>query len=70
MSKILFGIILLYMLEQDDQSARWKHMVVTIDVNKVTLLGQADMYFDGKKIGHNNMDGMYISGIVLLNTYA
>ncbi len=61
---MLFCIILLYMLEQNSQSARWNHMLATITVNKVTLVGRLDMYFNGKKVGQKIVDGMYISGNV------
>ena len=64
MCKMLFCIILLYMLEQNSQSARWNHMVATISGNKVANLGRLDMYFNGKKVGQNIVDGMYVSGIV------
>ncbi len=53
------------MLQQDDQSACWKHIVVTITVNKVTRLGRLDMYFNGKKVDQTKFDGMYVSGIVI-----
>ena len=52
------------MIEQKSQSTGWHHMVMVIEVSPVTKLGRADMYFDGKKIGQNKMDGMYIAEIV------
>ena len=52
------------MLEQESQSIDLHQIVMVINISEVTMLGRADMYFDGKKIGQNKIDGMYISEIV------
>ena len=52
------------MIEQKSQSIGWHHSVAVIEISPVTMLGRADMYFDGKKIGQTKIDGMYIWEIV------
>ena len=48
------------MLEQDSQSTNWHHIVKTSTISRITNLGRAVLYFDGKKIGQNRFNGMHI----------
>ncbi|KAK2161721.1 hypothetical protein NP493_1562g00009 [Ridgeia piscesae] len=43
--------------QTDDQCAEWRHVVVTVHVDKVSEWGWAKVYIDGRKRGQGHLDG-------------
>ena len=51
-------------LLQDDQCAEWRHVVVSVSVDKVSEWGWAKVYIDGWKRGQGYLDGTYDRHVV------
>ena len=53
--------MLLFVIKQVSQSRGWHHIVVSVHVDVVTMLGTANIYFDGRRVGTTELDGKFTS---------
>ena len=64
MNSAMASYTLLFGLEQESQSADWRHIVVTLAGSNVNFQGWLTVYIDGQAVGHTHIDGKFSSSNV------
>lgn len=46
---------------QKSQSSEWRHVVVAVQLSRVSSRGRVKVYVDGRRVGRGRLQGTYMS---------